>query len=84
MGRNDWVYGSDQLTNKRATEKNNIMKRFKPIRIFSVDYGYGWWFGRHFFFFHPFVVIPMYSHHFRCSYEDGKEICAGYASYFKR
>lgn len=60
------------------------IKRFKPIRIHSVDFGYGRWFGRYFFFLHPFVIIPMYAHYFRCSYEDGKEISSGCTSSFER
>ena len=57
------------------------MKKYLPIRIFSIQYGYGWWFGKYFFFFGKksttFGIVPMYFHHHKCTYENGSAIERG-------
>lgn len=41
------------------------ISKYKPIRIFSIRYGYGWWWKEHFFFVGKgsvcFAIIPMWS-----------------------
>ena len=34
-----------------------------PIRVFSLHFGRGWWWGRYFYFFKPFAIVPMAKHH---------------------
>lgn len=54
------------------------MKRFLPIRIFSIKLGYGWWWGGHFYFFKlAFAIIPMWLHMNDCTYYHGKGIERG-------
>lgn len=57
------------------------VKKYFPIRIFSIHYAYGWWFGAYFFFFGKhstaFAIIPSYRHHLFCTYEHGKAIDDG-------
>ena len=54
------------------------MKRYLPIRIFSIRFGYGWWWGTHFFFFGKhstaFAILPMSSHLRSCTYKNGAAI----------
>lgn len=45
------------------------MKRFLPIKIFSIDYGYGWWWGKR-FFFPGIYIVPSFRHYSRC--ESGR------------
>lgn len=51
------------------------MKRYKPIKIFHIKYGYGWWFGNYFFFIGKgstmFGIMPMFME-FHCSEYVGK------------
>lgn len=58
-----------------------IMKKYLPIKIFSIKYAYGWWWGNYFFFFGKhstaFAIFPMCDHHSRCTYENGKAIDYG-------
>lgn len=57
------------------------MKKYLPIRIFSQHFGYGWWWGSYFFFFGKhstsFAIIPMYWHHYHCTYKNGNGIKDG-------
>lgn len=57
------------------------VKKYFPIRIFSIHYAYGWWFGTYFFFFgkhsRAFAIIPSYRHHACCTYKNGKAIDDG-------
>ena len=53
------------------------MKKYLPIKIFSINFAYGWWWGGYFFFFTPFAIIPMWLHHQDCTYENGKDIYNG-------
>ena len=54
------------------------LKRYLPIRIFSINLGYGWWWGGHFFFFKlAFAIIPMWMHLKNCTYEHGKALDRG-------
>ena len=50
------------------------MKKYLPIKIFSINFAYGWWWGGYFFFFTPFAIIPMWLHRQDCTYENGKAI----------
>lgn len=54
------------------------MKKYLPIRIFSIKYAYGWWWGKYFFFFGKhstaFAIIPMCNHLHQCEYMNGKAI----------
>ena len=54
------------------------IKKYFPIRIFSIKYAYGWWWGSYFFFFGKhataFAVMPMCNHFHSCTYENGKGI----------
>jgi hypothetical protein len=52
------------------------MKKYLPIKIFSIRLGYGWWWGTHFFFFKKkaFTIIPCWLHLGDCTYENGKAI----------
>lgn len=40
------------------------MKKYKPIRIHHIFYGYGYWWGNYFFFIGKhstcFAIVPMY------------------------
>lgn len=37
------------------------ISKFKPIRIFSIEYGYGWWWKNYFYFGSTaFAIVPMY------------------------
>ena len=39
------------------------MRRYKPIKIFSVHFGPGWWWGKHLWFFKIcFAIVPMSFH----------------------
>lgn len=57
------------------------VKKYLPIRIFSIHYAYGWWLGEYFFFFGKhstaFANIPSYRHCVFSSYENGKRIGHG-------
>ena len=39
------------------------LKRFFPIKVHNIKYGYGWWFGDKLFFFEkhwiPFNIMPV-------------------------
>lgn len=35
------------------------MKRFKPIKVFHLNFGYGWWFGSK-VFFPVFTIVPFW------------------------
>ena len=52
------------------------MKKYLPIKIFSIRLGYGWWWGSHFYFFNngAFTIIPYWFHFQDCTYEHGKGI----------
>lgn len=54
------------------------MRKYLPIRIFSIRFGYGWWLGKYFFFIGKhateFAIMPMSSHFHQCTYENGKGI----------
>lgn len=54
------------------------MRKYLPIRIFSIKFGYGWWLGKYFFFAGrhatAFAIMPMYTHLQFCTYENGKGI----------
>lgn len=52
------------------------MKKYLPIKIFSIRLGYGWWWGSHFYFFkkEAFTIIPCWLHLHDCTYEHGKGI----------
>ena len=40
------------------------MRKYKPIKVFSVHFGYGWWWGKHLFFFKTcFAIVPMSFHY---------------------
>lgn len=57
------------------------MKKYLPIKIFSIHFGYGWWLGSYFFFFGKhstvFAIIPMSFHHHQCEYMNGNAIDDG-------
>lgn len=54
------------------------MRRFLPIRIHSICYGYGWWWGSKFYFFSPLYVIAMHWERRNATYaRNGKEISHG-------
>jgi hypothetical protein len=54
------------------------MRKYFPIKIFSVNYAYGWWWGSCFFFFGKrstaFAILPMCDHLHQCVYMNGKAI----------
>lgn len=52
------------------------LRKYLPIRIFSIRLGYGWWWGSHFYFFKKkaFTIIPCWLHLHDCTYEHGKGI----------
>lgn len=54
------------------------MRKYLPIRIFSIKFGYGWWLGKYFFFVGKhataFAIMPMYTHLRYCTYKNGKGI----------
>ena len=54
------------------------LRKYLPIRIFSIKFAYGWWFGKYFFFFGKhstcFGILPMYFHHSSCTYANGTGI----------
>ena len=52
------------------------MKKYFPIRIFSIRLGYGWWWGKYFFFFKKkaFAIMPCWLHLHDCTYYHGKGI----------
>lgn len=62
-----------------------IIKRFLPIKIFHIYYGYGWWWGEMFFFFQkklvPFIVVPMCMEFRRTTFVEGREIINGIKSW---
>lgn len=55
------------------------MKKYLPIKIFSMHLGYGWWWGSHFFFFKrwAFAIMPIWLHLNNCTYQHGKAIKDG-------
>lgn len=56
-----------------------IMKKYLPIRIFSIRLGYGWWWGTHFYFFKKkaFTIMPCWLCMDDCTYEHGTAINHG-------
>lgn len=49
----------------------NGMRKYKPIKVFSLHFGEGWWWGKYLWFFntrHPkfwqqcFAIVPMSRH----------------------
>lgn len=54
------------------------MKKYLPIKIFSIKYAYGWWWGKYFFFIGKhataFAILPMCNHFHQCEYMNGKAI----------
>ena len=54
------------------------MRKYLPIKIFSIKFAYGWWWGSYFFFFGKhataLAVMPMSFHHHQCEYMNGKAI----------
>lgn len=40
------------------------ISKYKPIRIFSIEYGYGWWWKNYFYFVGKgsvaFAIVPMW------------------------
>ena len=54
------------------------MKKYLPIKIFSIKYAYGWWWGSYFLFFGKhstaFAILPMCNHLHQCEYMNGKAI----------
>ena len=54
------------------------MKKYFPIKIFSITFGYGWWWGKYFFFIGKhstaFAIMPMCNHLHQCEYMNGKAI----------
>lgn len=42
------------------------LRRYLPIRIHSVYYGAGWWWGNYFVFWTTFAVLPMCWHYKLC------------------
>lgn len=52
------------------------MRKYFPIKIFSIRLGYGWWWGTHFYFFKKkaFAIIPCWLHLHDCTYLHGKGI----------
>lgn len=58
-----------------------MLKKYLPIKIFSIKFAYGWWWGRYFLFLGKhstdFAIIPMSAHYNYCTYENGKAIDDG-------
>ena len=50
------------------------MKKYKPIRIHHLFYGYGYWWGNYFFFIGKhstgFAIVPMCGDHHRAIYAN--------------
>lgn len=50
------------------------MKKYKPIRIHHLYYGYGYWWGRYFFFIGKhstnFTIMPMWMECHRATYAN--------------
>ena len=39
------------------------VRRLKPIKVFSIQFGPGWWWGKHLWFFKTaFAIVPMSFH----------------------
>ena len=39
------------------------MRKYKPIKVFSIQFGPGWWWGKHLWFFKTaFAIVPMSFH----------------------
>ena len=58
------------------------MKKYKPIRIHHIFYGYGYWWGSSFFFIGKysacFAIVPMWLEHRRAIYaSNGESIGSG-------
>ena len=53
------------------------MKKYLPIKIFSMRLGYGWWLGSHFFFFKrcAFAIMPSWLYLNSCTYQHGRATC---------
>lgn len=44
-----------------------MIKKYKPIRIFSSEYGYGWWWKDYFYFIgigigSAFAIVPVWTY----------------------
>ena len=51
------------------------LRKYLPIKIFSIRLGYGGWWGSHFYFFKlAFAIIPCWLHLHDCTYYHGKGI----------
>ena len=48
------------------------MKKYKPIRIFSIKFGYGYWWGKYCYFIGKkataFAIMPIWFHLGYCTY----------------
>lgn len=57
------------------------MKKYKPIRIFNIHYGYGYWWGKYFFFIGKnavdFAIVPMYRELGNSTYYNNRAIPNG-------
>ena len=58
-------------------KKRCKFSKYKPIKIHHILYGYGWWFGKTFFFFKGgLVIVPIYAECGNAIYaKSGKLIC---------
>lgn len=59
----------------------NNFRKYIPIRIFSIRFGYGWWWGSYFFFLGKhsttFAIMPMSFHYNSCTFKNGLAIKDG-------
>lgn len=58
------------------------MSKYKPIKIFHIVYGYGYWWGSYFFFIGKhsvqFAIVPMAMEHLKAIYaNNGRNIWHG-------
>ena len=49
------------------------IKKYLPIRIHSIDYGIGYWWGKR-MFFSELVIVPVCKHYHRTQTLEGKAI----------
>jgi len=60
---------------------NNLLyniKKYKPLKVFSIKYGYGYWFGEKVYFFDlVFAIVPSYFLIGDITWASGKDIKHG-------
>ena len=57
------------------------LKKYLPVKVFHIYYGYGWWYADKLFFFEkktiPIIIVPVCMEFKKTTYVNGKNIGGG-------